>query len=53
LLEEERAFTRAFGDNLEAVPLDVPVVSGKEFETAADLIRPHIRRFVNKFEVRH
>jgi pimeloyl-ACP methyl ester carboxylesterase len=53
LLEEERAFTRAFGDNLEAVPLDVPVVSGKEFETAADLIRPHIKRFVNTIEVRH
>jgi pimeloyl-ACP methyl ester carboxylesterase len=47
MLEEERAFMRAFGDNLQVVRLHIPLVTGKEFESSPDLLHPHIRRFLN------
>jgi parallel beta-helix repeat protein len=40
------AFRRAFAGGLDLVQLDVPAVSGYEYNSAPELIAPHIRRFL-------
>ena len=44
------AFERAFGARMTIVRLDVPAVSGYEYQQAPDLIHPHIRRFLEAVE---
>jgi len=44
--EFQQSFERAFGSSLRLVSLEVPAVSGYEYEQAPDLIYPHLRRFL-------
>jgi hypothetical protein len=62
--ENEKAFKRAFGDDLRVAPLDVPFVTGYEYkedipvpidgnyENMPARIEPHIRSFLNEVRVR-
>jgi hypothetical protein len=62
--ENEKAFKRAFGDDLRVVLLDVPFVTGYEYmedipvpvdgnyENMPDRIEPHIRSFLNEVRAR-
>jgi imidazolonepropionase-like amidohydrolase len=44
------AFRRAFAGTLTLVQLDVPAVSGYEYNAAPELIAPHIRRFLDDIQ---
>ena len=51
VLASRRNFEHAFGDNLEVVPLDVPLVTGYAYRDSPEVIYPQIRRFLDE-EVR-
>lgn len=42
------AFERVFGERMTIVRLEVPAVSGYEYDEAPNLIYPHIRRFLRE-----
>jgi len=46
--ENWRAFKRAFGERLQMVELETPVVTGYEYKAAPDLIEPDIRLFLER-----
>jgi len=48
VLASQQKFKHAFGDNLEVVRLDVPLVTGYAYRDAPDLIYPQIRLFLEK-----
>ena len=48
ILASQREFKLAFGDNLEVVRLDVPLVTGYAYRDAPDVIYPQIRLFLER-----
>jgi pimeloyl-ACP methyl ester carboxylesterase len=46
----QERFRRAFGENLQLVPLDLAQVVGYEYRDSPELIEPHIRRFLADLE---
>ncbi len=48
VLALQQEFKHAFGDNLEVVQLDVPLVTGYAYRDAPDVIYPQIRLFLKK-----
>lgn len=51
-LENEKAFKRAFGDDLRVVQLDVPFVTGYAYMNAPERIVQPIRDFLNEVRAR-
>ncbi len=48
VLASQQKFKRAFGDNLEVVQLDVPLVTGYAYRDSPEVIYPQIRLFLKK-----
>ena len=52
VLASQQKFKRAFGDNLEVVQLDVPLVTGYAYRDSPEVIYPHIRLFLKTIRER-
>lgn len=48
VLASQQKFKHAFGDNLEVVQLDVPLVTGYAYRDSPEVIYPQIRLFLKK-----
>ena len=48
VLASQQKFKHAFGDNLEVVQLDVPLVTGYAYRDSPELIYPQVRLFLKK-----
>lgn len=52
VLASQDTFRQAFGDNVDVVQLDVPLVTGYAYRDSPELILPHIRLFLRQFNGR-
>lgn len=52
VLESQKRFREAFGDHLQVIELDVPLVTGYAFRDSPELILAHIQRFLAEVRAR-